>query len=322
MTISVYYGDEDYLLQQAVKRLRSSVINPAMGGLGHKILENPRIGDVLEVVGAVYFNLGGKTLIEIQNFSFLHKAASASADEKSLAELMSLLENLGESKHVLFVSEKVNRTVKFPKWLLGGKAVKVDVHECKTPAFWQTDEAIRLLIQESRMRDIQLEPAAAQKLVEHQGVQLRPLMSEVEKLAVYAAGRAITVADVARLSSHDENTFRMLSDWLHQKNRAEVLQTLDELLLRQHPIPIFALAQSWLGNLFKLRYWQQQGVTDKEMAERTKKHPYKIKMDLQEHGRVPMERIDRLRAKMLDLEWKAKTGGLPARLALEILLSA
>jgi hypothetical protein len=34
-----------------------------------------------------------------------------------------------------------------------------------------------------------------------------------------------------------------------------------------------------------------------------------------------MERLDRLRTRLLDLEWKAKTGGLPPRIALEILLA-
>ena len=188
-------------------------------------------------------------------------------------------------------------------------------------AFWQTDEAAHRVIQESAIRGIRIDTAAAMRLVDDQGVSLRALMNEVEKLSVYAAERAVTVADVTRLSNHNENTFRMLTDWLHGRNRAAVLYTLDELLLRQHPVQLFALAQSWLGNLFRLRSWRQQGVSEKEIAERLKKHPYKIKKDLEEHGRVPMERLESLRVRLLDLEWKAKTGGLPPRLALEILLA-
>ena len=72
--------------EKEAKRLREAVINPQMGSLGHKTLENPDIGEVLEAVGAICFNLGGKTLIEIQDFAFLHKAASGT-DEKQLAEL-------------------------------------------------------------------------------------------------------------------------------------------------------------------------------------------------------------------------------------------
>jgi DNA polymerase-3 subunit delta len=322
MTISLYYGDEEYLLHQEVRRLRESVINPQMGSLGHKHLESPSIGEVLEAIGAVCFNLGGKTLIEIEDFAFLSKAASASADEKQLAELMELLENHDDTKHILFVSPKINRSIKFPKWLTSNKKLGLDLKECKTLSFWQTDEAIQRVMQECRRRGIQLEPKAAALLVEHQGVSMLPLMTEIEKLSVYAAERPITAADVATLSNHNENTFQMLADWLHNRNRADVFHTLDELLLRQHPVQLFALTQSWLGNLFQLRYWRERGLSEAQMAEMTKKHPYKIKKDLQEFGRVPFARLEMLRAQVLDLEWKAKTGELNPKLALELLMGS
>jgi len=322
MTVSLYYGDEEYLLQQEIRHLRESVVNPQMGSLGHRSLESPSIGDVLEAVGAVCFNLGGKTLIEIHDFPFLHKAASASADEKQLAELMALLENHDDTKHILFVSAKINRSIKFPKWLTSHKTLGLDLREFKSLAFWQTDEAIQRVMQECRRRGIQMEPKAASLLVEHQGVSLLPLMTEIEKLSIYAAGRSVTVADVEALSNHNENTFKMLADWLNNRNRAEVFKTLDELLLRQHPVQLFALTQSWLGGLFQLRYWREHGLSEAQMAELTKKHPYKIKKDLQEFGRVPFQRLESLRAKTLDLEWKAKTGGLDGKLAFEILMGS
>lgn len=322
MAVSLYYGDEEYLLQQEVKRLREAVINPQMGSLGHKHLESPSIGEVLEAVGAVCFNLGGKTLIEIEDFPFLNKAASASADEKQLAELMELLETHDETKHILFVSTKINRTIKFPKWLTSNKKLGLDLREFKSLSPWKTDEAIQCILQESRKRGIQLEPKAAALLVEHQGVSIRPLITEIEKLSVYAAERPITAADVAALSNHNENTFKMLADWLHNRNRAAVFQTLDELLLRQYPMQLFGLIQSWLGGLFQLRYWRERGFSEAQMAEMSKKHPFKIKMDLQEFGRVPFARLEMLRAQVLDLEWKAKTGELNAKLALEMLMGS
>lgn len=322
MTISLYYGDEEYLLQQAVKSLRQSVINPQMGSLGHKVLVNPDIGEVLEAVGAVCFNLGGKTLIELQDFPFLHKAASDSADERQLAELMELLENHDEGKHILFVNAKVNKTVKFAKWLTGHKTLKPDIKECKTLAFWQTDEAMQHVMQACRQQSIQIDPKAAALLIEHLGVSILPLMTEVEKLSIYAAGRAITVQDVNTLSNHNENTFQMLSDWLHRKNRAEVFQTLDEILLRQHPVPIFALIQGWLGNIYRMRYLSQRGISPAEIAQQLNKKPFSIQKDMQKYGSVPFERINTLRAQALDLEWKAKTGDLNPKLALEILLGA
>jgi DNA polymerase-3 subunit delta len=319
MSISLYYGDEEYLLAQAVKTLRARVINPQMGSLGHKRLENPSIGEVLEAVGAVCFNLGGQTLIEIREFAFLGKAASG-IDEKQLAELMALLENHDDSKHILFVSGKINRSIKFPKWLTGHKTLKVDIRECKTLAFYQTEEAIQRVIQEAKRQGIGIEPKAAALLVEHMGVSLQPLITEVQKLSVYAGNRPVSAQDVALLSSHNENTFRMLADWLKGRNRAEIFHTLDELLLRQHPVQLFGPIHTWLGNLFQLRYWQQKGLSETQIAEITKKHPYKIQKDLQEYRQVPFSRMETLRSKLLELEAQAKTGGLNPKLALELLM--
>lgn len=322
MTISLYYGDEEYLLSQAVQSLRKSIVNPEMGSLGHKTLQSPSIGSVLEAVGSVCFNLGGKTLIEIHEFPFLSRAVSATVDEKQLAELMELLENHEESKHILFVATKINRSVKFPKWLTSHKKLSLDLKEFKCLAFWQTDEAVQYILRECKQQALPIDPKAASLLVEHLGIGMRPLMTEIKKLSVYAAGRSITVDDVNRLSNHNENTFQMLSDWVHDRNRAQVFQTLDELLLRQHPVQLFALTQSWLGSIFQLRYWRQRGLSEAEMAEMTKKHPFKIKKDLQEFSRVPTQRLESLRERTLEMEWKSKTGELNPKLAFEMLMGS
>ncbi len=322
MSISLYYGDEEYLLSQEARRLRQSVINPEMGGLGYKLLEKPDIGEVLETIGAVTFNLGGKTLIEIRDFDFLHKAADSSADEKQLAELCELLAHHDEGKHIFFYSTKVNKTVKFAKWLTSGKNVPLDLKEFKQFPFWKTDDAVQAVLQECRKQEIAIQPQAVAMLVENLGVSIRPVMSEIEKLAVFAGNRPVTPADVQILSSHNENTFQMLGDWLHDRERAEVFATLDELFLRQHPMQLFGLTQSWLGGIFQMRYWQQMGFSEQEIADRTKKHPFKVKKDLQEFGRIPFRRLERLKSMATELEWKMKTGELEGRLAFEMLMGA
>lgn len=322
MSISLYYGDEEYLLSQEARRLRRSVINPELGGLGYKLLEKPDIGEVLEAIGAVTFSLGGKTLIEIRDFDFLHKAADSGADEKQLAELCELLAHHDEGKHIFFYSTKVNKTVKFAKWLTSGKNVPLDLKEFKQFPFWKTDDAVQAVLQECRKQEIAIQPQAVAMLVENLGVSIRPVMSEIEKLAVFAGNRPVTPADVQILSSHNENTFQMLGDWLHDRERAEVFATLDELFLRQHPMQLFGLAQSWLGGIFQMRYWQQMGLSDQEIADRTKKHPFKVKKDLQEFGRIPFRRLERLKSMATELEWKMKTGELEGRLAFEMLMGA
>jgi len=322
MPISLYYGSEEYLLHQALSTLRQAVINPGLGALGHRVLREPGFPEILEALGAVYFNLGGQTLIEVHEFAPLYKAVSDAGDEKQLAEFMALLESLEDSKHVLFYSSKVNRSVKFAKWLTTHKTLTVTIREFKEFPFYKQEDAAHCLVQECQRKGIAIEPKAALLMVEQQGVLLRPLMTEAEKLSVYTAGRPITVNDVLALSNHPENTFQMLGDWLHSRNREHIFQILDELLLRQHPLQLFALIQSWLGGQFQLRYWQELGYSQTRMAELSQKHPFKIKTDLQEFAATPFSRINTLRQKAVELEWQAKTGALESRLAIEMLFAS
>jgi len=324
MPVSLYVGEEAYLLSQALKDLRTRVVSNAMAGLGHQVILKPSPAELTDHLGATSLGLlmGGQTLVEIHEFEPLSKAAD-DRDEKAIEYLKELLTTLSApdaSKHVLFVNKKINKTVRFAKWITGDKTLKLDFREFKPLAFWETDKAVQFLMQEAQKKNVKLQPQAAALLTEQMGVDLQVLVNELEKLAVYTAGKPVTVEAVQALSNHNENVFAMLGDWLRGRDRAEVYKTLDEVLLRKHPVELFALIETWLGGIFQLRLWERLGVTQPEMAQRSKKHPYKIKMDLQEYAIVPFDRLERLKEKTLHYEWQSKNGGLNARLALEMLL--
>ncbi|MGE0201650.1 MAG: DNA polymerase III subunit delta [Candidatus Melainabacteria bacterium] len=323
--ISLYYGEEDFLLDSAVNTLRKAVLAPGMESLSHKVLTKPDIHEVIEAIDAVSFNLGGKTLIEIRQWKYLEKATATTAEDTQLDGLKDSLAALGGNpdapKHVLFVAPKINRSVRFPKWLSSGKVFPIDLKECKPFAFWETDKIVQWLMQETRHRQIQLHPKAALMLVEQVGGNLRQLLNECEKLTIFTAGAPVTEGHVRQLSGHNENLFGLLHDWIRQRNAAERFATLDDILLRQNPVQLFALIQSVVGNLYQIKFWQTQGHHPDQMATALKKHPFKIRKDLEEFAAVPLPRLSELKRQLLALEFQAKTGELPARLALETLLA-
>jgi DNA polymerase-3 subunit delta len=320
MPIYLLYGDETYLLNKEIKSLREKVINPEMAALSHKILRNPSIPELMEAIGTVSFNLWGETLIEIQDFQPLEKAINQESDKKLLEEAKALLETVNEQKHLLFINKKIDRKVSFAKWFTSQK--QMTIREFKKLEFWKTDEAAQLLIQDAKHQGIQLTVQAANLLVETMGVDLQPLVNEVQKLFIYTAGRAIGPEDVKALSNHNDNTFTMLNDWIHGRNRSEVYQILEEILLKQHPVQLFGVAQSYLNNIFRLKLWQNLGYSEGEMADRLKKHPFKVKKDLADFASVPLQRLSHLKELILELEWKSKTGQLNDRIAFEILMGA
>lgn len=319
MPLSVIYGNETFLVTQAVKKLQEQVVDPAMKELTHVVIEKPNVDQVIEAVSAVRFNLGGSTLIEIQDFDLLEKTPASSTDEKQLEILKEILKELDDTKYVLFVTSKMNRRIKFPKWLTS-KDSGAKCQEFKVLNFWQTGDAVDAIIQYARQNEISIDPHAAMMLVEFMGVELQPLINEVQKLSVYAAGKTITSEDVMTLSGHNDNTFAMLNDWITEKNRAEVFNTLNEILLTQHPMPIFSLTQTVVNNVFQLKLWQMTGLSVNEMAALNKKKPFKITKDLEAYRSVSFDRVKTLKEKVLTYEHKMKTGELNGQLALEMLM--
>ncbi len=320
MNVYLYYGEEDLLLTQAVSALRDKLIPPEMAALSHKKLNSPAIYEALEAVTSVSFNLGGSTLIEIQEFGALNRKTEDKTDVAQLEELKEALQNLEPTKHVLFVSKKIDRKIKFPKWLSACKGVDVKAF---TPfKFWESDKATEQLIRIAQEREIALSKPAASLLVENMGVELLPLLNEVEKLAIYANGRSITPDDVRLLSNHCDNTFQMLSEWVKNNSKAAIYKTLDELLLRQHVNPLYSLTQTYLNTIFRLKYYRQLGYSEQDIADKLKKHPFKVKKDLEEFQGVTFERLVMLKQKTLELEWKYKTGQIESRLSYELLMGA
>lgn len=327
MSVYLFTGDESYLMEKALGRLYHKVIAPGMEALSHKVLKNPPIHSVIEAVTAVYLQLGGDTLIEIEDFAYLSKAAEPTLEEKQLDMLKEALQDLPPNKHVLFCARKMDRKIKFAKWLTTQKFVQIE--EFKKLNFWETEKAADFILREAKAQGIDIQPQAALLLVENMGVELQPLINELQKLSLYAYPGSITPDAVKTLSGHNENTFQMLSRWLSaaplqpDSARAEAFQILDEILLKQdHLQPLFAATQTRLVYFFWIHLWRRLGLSEADIAERLKKNPWSIKNDWQKIANIPFSRLETLKASALEMEYQMKTGQLDGRLAYELLIGS
>jgi DNA polymerase-3 subunit delta len=88
-------------------------------------------------------------------------------------------------------------------------------------------QALPWLRTEARERSIALSAGAAQQLIAHVGPELRTLVNELDKLALYAAGREITEEDVRLLvSDAKEEMIWTLTDAMAARNAQVAFRTL------------------------------------------------------------------------------------------------
>lgn len=320
MPVILYYGDESYRMEQAAERIRQSVVNPAMAGLCHRVFSTPSLATVLEAVASVSLMLGGQTLIEIRDFPLLHQASKDAATDAQLEELKALLEQVEPTKTVLFLSSKVDGKIRFPKWLVKHPAFTIEKFDGFK--FWEVDKAAHFLVADAHRKGHSLTEDAAELLVNLMGTDLRLLTGEVEKLGLYALNRDITLNDVLLLCNHSDNLFQLMNRWILQESPADNFRDMAEILLKRHPIEIFATMQSYFNNIFRAIWMHHQGIGIDAIAQRTGQKPFSVKKNLSSFQRVPLQRWLTLKHLLVEMEWKAKTGRLEGQLALETILGA
>lgn len=317
----VLYGDDDFRMEQALHQLRDELIDPNFGALNHKIIRNPSIAECIEACAGIALGFGAKSIVEIHNPQFLEKAVKDPTDEKQLIQLQDTINAVDTTQKLcIWIAPKLDSRIKMGKWLLGQKR-SIQAIKLERIKYYNTQEAISTLLQLAKSQSIAIEQSAATFLVENWGTDLRLLNNELQKLAIFALDKPITVEMAKALSAHNDNIFLMVDDWLLQQNMSQNIQTLKEVLLTEHPQAIIARTQSYLSNIFKSLYYFHQGLRPQQIAEKTSQSAFVIEKHIQKFRSVQPQRLKLAKAKLLELDTQPKFGQLDAHLGLETLLA-
>ncbi|MCA9798928.1 MAG: DNA polymerase III subunit delta [Cyanobacteria bacterium HKST-UBA04] len=331
MTVYLYYGNDDFALEQAVVTLRQKLVNPAFASLCHKKLDHPQLPEALEAIGSIPMAFGQHTLVELNTPTFLHEAAKTEADEADIESLKALLETCPDDKSVLMVARKFDGKIKINRWLT--KQPGIVSQKFEALQFWQTDQAEAFLLEAARHLDVNITAPAAHALVTQLGVDKRTLYNEALKLALLRdTFPTITPKVIEALGYHSDNLFAMVNHWLPgpntsqpawAKQQAQLLDDLNTMLMARPYVPmILAPIQTYVNNIFTSCRLAQAGLSPDQIAQRTKQKPFAVKKHLQQFGRVSPQRWLHVKHTLTDVEWLLKSGKLDGHTALEVLFTS
>jgi DNA polymerase-3 subunit delta len=163
-----------------------------------------------------------------------------------------------------------------------------------------------------------------QFLVDLVGPNLWALVGEVEKLTLYADGRAVTAEDVEELvvSARELSVFAMV-DAVLEGNRAMAMRSMARLLDGDSTV---SYLQAMLARQVRLMVLAKgllaQQVPQAELGTRLGiTSAYPLRKTLEMARRFSPQALQRLHRGLLDTDFSIKTGALPERMALEYLVA-
>ena len=277
----IFYGEESYLREHYLEKLKSLLVPAGFEEFNYHRLDGKDLSvqELAETAEAMPM-MSERTLIVVSDFDLFK------LNEEQREKLIALFEDLPPYCCIVFVYDilpyKPNRTMKKLY-----KAVSTYV-ECVEFRAASSSDLVAWIARRFKALDKQIDRQTCEYLIFLCGGLMTGLLPEINKIAAYAKGKAVTQKDVDAVADPvlSAEVFK-LSDAVLQRNYDLAASILGDLLKMQiEPILILAALGSQLRRIYTARLAIDSGK-DKywlmELWEMKSDYPAKLLMSAARH---------------------------------------
>ena len=172
-------------------------------------------------------------------------------------------------------------------------------------------------------KNAEIAPAAVNELADLSGGNLRVLDGELDKLALYAEGRAITGEDVQEMVSFSGEASVFVAVDAVVEGRPDVALRSLRRLIDDGNSPAFVLAMiaRQVRLLILAKDMRSQGVPASELGGRLRLSGYPLRKTLDQETMFTPEGLREAHRKLVEADLSAKTGRFDEETALELLVT-
>lgn len=307
MALFFFHGQEEYLMNKEIKRLRNELLDASFASMAYKVFYNPTFADLIACLQSAPLMFGNTlSLIHLDKYLV---GAKLSFDDKQIECIDKALSNIQDSVNIIFLckiprdeNKKPDSRKKLYKTISKYAAIR---EFAQIPAY--KSELNTQIAGMAKEKEFSVNPDAVRLLIEQVGNNLTLIDSELEKLkvAIYPS----TAADkksVSKYCTSSEDIFT-LADLIVSGNKNEVLKQLDLLTEKRHPLEIFAFLQNNFQKFIYIKNYSNK-MSAKDISQKLKLHEYIVKLTSEKLSKVTMSDLIKIRKNLIEAEYKMKSG--------------
>ncbi len=299
--ISILTGNDTYAIEREVEKFKAQT-HPLWRDFNIHRFDASSLDVAISAAASVPFGVGSK-LIVVENCDFKQFGETG-------LELLQILPHLPTTTHLVFTAAVIDKRLKVVKHLLQFGKLK----EFTLIPPWRTDLIESAIATTAKQMNLSIARDAVSYLAVAIGNDSARMVSELEKLAIYAAGERITKESaLALVPATTANSFQ-LAEALLRGQASVAIKVLDELLSRaEFPLAIIATLQTQ----FKTWLWVKAALisgkkSDSEIASLCRlSNPKRLYFLKQEVQAVSVNCLSQALDLLFDLEIALKTGEKP-----------
>jgi DNA polymerase-3 subunit delta len=310
MPIYLFWGEDEFALTQAVKKLQNKVLDSNWLSFNYDKLIGDRPETIIEgLERAMTPAFGtGERLVWLADTNICQQCS-----EDLLQELQRTLSVIGETSHLLFTSNK-----KPDGRLKSTKLIKeyAKEQEFSLIAPWKTEALQQQVEQKAKEIGVRLTPQAVTLLAESVGNNTRQLTNELEKLSLYSQdkGEPLEAKVVARLVVCNTHNSLQLANAIREGNAEKALGLVNDIINRNEPpLKIVATLVGQFRTWTIVKLMLEAGETNEKAIATAAEisNPKRIYFLRQEITALSAQQLLTTLPVLLDLENQLKRGAEP-----------
>lgn len=303
MGIYFFYGDEDYLIEEELKKFRDK-LDSNFSSMNYMVYDNPSYPDLVAILRTQPM-MFGKLMVVIK----CEKLLTSTLEDSQTKEISEALEGNTDLLDIFFVAKYPRNEGKKPdsRKKIYKILSKYNSKEFPTIKTYKTVELSAWINKESKKHNITLDSTAVNIMIEHIGNNLREFSIELEKLALLAYPQnKVTAQMVNEICISNQDIFNF-ADYIIKGQKGQALLELKRLLDKKHPLELLAATQTMLRKwiLIKLK---SKTLPPAEISKLVGQHEFVVKQTIQKLKNTHLKDLVHLKEMLTDAEYKIKSG--------------
>ena len=312
MPIDFLWGDEDYLIEKAVNKIKDNVLKGDVNELNYRLVDNPSFSLFSELLRTNAMMFGDVVVVIKCQKYFLESKTKEKLDDKQNQELINALNNISDRVHFILVCPTPRGEKKKPD---SRKKLYKEILKLTKPQEFQSYKSyeeyklIPIVKKMASELELKINQDEASLLIQTVGTSLRDISTQLEKLKLYAYPDNIVTSEMIKnIVSSNSDIFNLV-DLILEKNYTDALNLIFDIIQKEHYLVSLAFIQTVFTNLLKIKIYSKT-MSSFDLAVKLNQNEFIVKKNIKKKKKISLDELARLKINLSDAEYKLKTGVL------------
>ena len=306
MTVHFFYGEEDYDIDKVIDGMRAK-LDKNFATMNYRVYTNPPFVELSQILRTQPMMFGDMLIVINCGGYFNDKGTGF--DDKQLAEIETLVQESPENIDIVFVWKLPRGEGKKPdtRRKLYKILSKTDCRGFDALNTYQVAELTARIKGIAKEKDILLDNAACNALIEQIGNNLREFEAELEKLKLLAYPEKKIGEKLVRDNCISNQDLFNLTDYIMKNEKDKALMEFRLLTDKKHPLEILSAVQTMLRKWIVIKL-NAASKSTLEISKLVGMHEFVVKQTLAKLKNTSLREMVRFKQNLVNAEYRIKNG--------------